>query len=127
MRQDYNFQSHARWQKPSKDMESYGDSLMELAENAYSNAIYSFKVQLTWHGFMQGLSVSDELRERLFMSQPGSLVEAIRVVQQLESAHKASNYFLSCTTSLLVVWAVLKRQAVLRNYCWFLGYEEERF
>lgn len=84
-------------------MESYGDSLMELAENAYSNAIHSFKVQLTWHEFMQGLSVSDELRERLFMSQPGSLVEATRVVQQLESAHKTSNYFLSCTTSLLVV------------------------
>ena len=84
-------------------MESYDDSLMELAENAYSNAIYSFKVQLTGHGFMQGLSVSHELRERLFMSQPGSLVEATRVVQQLESAHKTSNYFLSRTTSLLVV------------------------
>ena len=30
--QIYNFQ------KPSEDMESYGDSLMELAENAYPDA-----------------------------------------------------------------------------------------
>ena len=29
---------------------------------------------------MQGLSISDDFMERLFMSQPGSLAEAIRVV-----------------------------------------------
>ena len=39
---------------------------------------------------MQGLSISDDLRERLFMTQPGSLAEAIRVVRRLERARKAS-------------------------------------
>ena len=33
-REDYKLQLHARCQKPSEDMESYSDSLMELAENA---------------------------------------------------------------------------------------------
>ena len=88
-REDYKLQLRARCQKPSEDMESYGDSLMELAENAYPDASYSFKVELARDQFMQGLSISDDLRERLFMSQPGSLAEAIRVVRQLESAHKA--------------------------------------
>lgn len=74
----------------SKDMESYGNSSMELVENAYSNTSYVLKVQLTRPGCMQGSSISNDLRERLFMSQPGSLAEAIRVVQQLESAHKTS-------------------------------------
>ena len=58
-------------------MESYGDSLMDLAENAYPEAAYSLKVELA------------DLRERLFMRQPGSLTEAIRVVRQLDSARKA--------------------------------------
>ena len=39
---------------------------------------------------MQGLSIIDDLREWLFISQPGSLVEAIRVVWRLESARKVS-------------------------------------
>ena len=34
-REDYKLQSR---QKPREDMESYGDSLMELAENAYPDA-----------------------------------------------------------------------------------------
>ena len=71
-------------------MESYGDSLMELAENAYPDASYLFKVELARDQFMQGLSINDDLRERLFMSQSGSLAEAIRVVRRLESARKAS-------------------------------------
>ena len=35
-------------------MESYGDSLMELAENAYPDASYSFKVELARNQSMQG-------------------------------------------------------------------------
>ena len=88
-REDYKLQLHARCQKPSENMESYSDSLMELAGNAYPKAAYSFKVELSRDQFMQVLSISDDLRERLFMSQPGSLTEAIRVVRQLESARKA--------------------------------------
>ena len=76
-REDYKLQLRARCQKPSEDMESYGDSLMDLAENAYPKAAYSLKVELA------------DLRERLFMRQPGSLTEAIRVVRQLDSARKA--------------------------------------
>ena len=87
--EDYKLELHARCQKPSEDMVSYGDSLMELAENAYPEAAYSFKVELSRDQFMQGLSISDDLRKRSFMSQPGSLTEAIGVVRQLKSAHKA--------------------------------------
>ena len=88
-REDYKLQLRARCQKPSEDMESYGDALMELAESAYPEAAHSFEVELARDQFIQGLWISDDLRERLFMSQPGSLTEAIRVVRQLESARKA--------------------------------------
>ena len=88
---DYKLQLRARCQKPSEDMESYGDSLMELAENVYPDASYSFKVELARDQLMQGLSISDDLREWLFMSQPGSLAEAIRVVRQLESVRMVVN------------------------------------
>ena len=50
--EDYKLQLRARCQKPSEDMESYGDSLMELAENAYPEAAYSFKVELAQDQFM---------------------------------------------------------------------------
>ena len=76
-REDYKLQLRVRCQKPSEEMESYGDSMMDLAENAYPEAAYSFKVELA------------DLRERLSMRQPGSLTEAIRVVRQLDSARKA--------------------------------------
>ena len=88
-RKDYKLELHARCQKPNEDMESYGDSLMELAENAYPEAAYSFKVELFRDQFMQGLSISHDLRKRSFMSKPGSLTEAIGVVRKLESARKA--------------------------------------
>ena len=73
----------------AKTFESYSDALMELAENAYPEAAYSFKVALARDQFMQGLSISHDLRERLVMSQPRCLTEAIRVVRQLKSARKA--------------------------------------
>ena len=44
-------------------MEGYGHSLMELAENAYPEVAYSFKVELTQDQFMQGLSIGEDLRE----------------------------------------------------------------
>ena len=84
--EDYKLQLRPRCQKPSEDMESYSNALMELVESAYPEAAYSFKVELARDQFMQGLSISDDLRERWFMSKPGSLTEAIRVVRQLESA-----------------------------------------
>ena len=65
---------------------------MELVENAYPEAAYSFKVKLARDQFIQGVAISDDLREKVFMSQPASLVEAVRavrVVRQLESARKA--------------------------------------
>ena len=72
-RLDYKLQLCAGCQRPSEDMQSYGNSLMELAENAYPDASYSFKVELVRDQFMQGLSISDDLREQLLMSQPGWL------------------------------------------------------
>ncbi|KAJ7386163.1 hypothetical protein OS493_010556 [Desmophyllum pertusum] len=35
------------------------------------------------------VAISDDIRERVFMSQLGSLVESVHVVRQLESARKA--------------------------------------
>ncbi|KAL9985590.1 hypothetical protein ACROYT_G008012 [Oculina patagonica] len=56
---------------------------MELVENAYPEAAYSFKVELARDQFIQGVAISDD-----FMSQPASLVTAVRVVRRLESARK---------------------------------------
>ena len=62
---------------------------MELVENAYPEAAYSFKVELARGQFIQVVAISDDLREKVFMSTPASLVEAVRVVRRLESARKA--------------------------------------
>ena len=62
---------------------------MELVENAYPEAVYSFKVELARDQFIQGVTLSDDLRETVFMSQPESLVEVFRVVRRLERARKA--------------------------------------
>ena len=62
---------------------------MELVENAYPDTAYPFKVELARDQVIQGVVVSNEIREKLFISQPGSLVETVRVVRQLESTRKA--------------------------------------
>lgn len=46
-------------------------------------------MELVRDQFIQGVAISDDLQEKVFMSQPGSLVEAVRVVRRLESARKA--------------------------------------
>ena len=38
---------------------------------------------------MQGVAISEETRERMLISQPESLTEAVRVVRHMESARKA--------------------------------------
>ena len=55
----------------------------------YPDTAYPFKVELARDQFIQGVVVSNDIREKLFISQPGSLVEAVRVVRQFESARKA--------------------------------------
>ena len=45
-------------------------------------AVYSFKVELARDQLIQGVAISNDLREKVFMSQPGSLVEAVRVVRR---------------------------------------------
>ena len=62
---------------------------MELVENAYPDTAYPFKVELARDQVIQGVVVSNDIREKLFISQPGSLVETVRVVGQLESTRKA--------------------------------------
>ena len=62
---------------------------MELVENAYPDTAYPFKVELARDQVIQGVVVSNDIREKLFISQPGSLVETVRVVRQLESTCKA--------------------------------------
>ncbi|KAL9952487.1 hypothetical protein ACROYT_G039751 [Oculina patagonica] len=88
-KEDYKLQLRARCQRPNEDFEAFADHLMELVENAYPEAAYSFKVELARDQFIQGVAISDDLREKVFMSQPASLVEAVRVVRRLESARKA--------------------------------------
>ena len=60
---------------------------MELVENAYPEA--AFKVELARDQFVQGVAISNKLREKVFVSQRESLVKAVRVVRRLESARKA--------------------------------------
>ena len=105
---DYKHQLRARLQKPNEDIEAYADCLMELAENAYPDTDYSFKVELARDQFVQGVAISEEMRERVFISQPESLTEAVRVVRHMESARKAckSNTSAGKTKVLNAVTAV---------------------
>ena len=88
-KEDYKLQLRARSQRANEDFEAFADNLMELVENAYPEAAYSFKVVLRRDQFIQGVAISDDLRKKVFMSEPASLVEAVRVVRRLESARKA--------------------------------------
>lgn len=88
-REDYKCQLKARVQKSNEDIESYADCLMEIIENAYPDADYSFKLELATDQFIQGVDISDDMRERLLIEQPKSLSEAVRHVRKLESARKA--------------------------------------
>ena len=88
-REDYKLQLRARCQRPNEDFEGFVDNVMEFGENAYPEAVYSFKVELARDQFIQGVTLSNNLREKVYMSQPESLVEAVRVVRRLESARKA--------------------------------------
>ena len=63
---DYKHQLRARLQKPNEDIEAYADCLMELAENAYLDTDYSFKVELARDQFVQGVAISEEMRERVY-------------------------------------------------------------
>lgn len=76
----YKMQLRARCQRPNEFFEVFADNVMALVENA--KAVYSFKVELTRDQFIQGVAISNDLREKVFMSQPGSLVEAVRVVRR---------------------------------------------
>ncbi|PFX29467.1 hypothetical protein AWC38_SpisGene5768 [Stylophora pistillata] len=89
MKEDCRLQFRARAQRPNEDFEAFEDNFMELVGNTYPEATYSFKVELERDQFVQGVAISDDLQEKAFMSQPASLVEAVRVVHRLESALKA--------------------------------------
>ena len=54
-REDYKLQLRAGCQRPSEDMQSYGDSLMELAENSYPDASYLQKTRFyLWQHLLNG-------------------------------------------------------------------------
>lgn len=73
--------------RPNEDFEGFRDNVIALVENTYPEAIYSFKVELarSRDQFIQEVTLSDDLREKVLMSQP----EAVRAVRRLESACKA--------------------------------------
>lgn len=56
----------------------------------YPEAGFDFKVELARDRFLQGIVVSDETGEKLFISQPKTLSEIVRMVRQVESARKVS-------------------------------------
>ena len=86
-REDYELQLRARCQRPNEDLEGFANNVMELVENAYPEAVYSFKVELARDQFIQGVTLTDDLQVKVLMSQSELLVEA--VVRRLESARKA--------------------------------------
>lgn len=66
-KEDCELQLRSRYQKPGED---FGNLLMELIENACPKAVFDFKVELSRDQFLQGITVSDETRKKLFVSQP---------------------------------------------------------
>ena len=88
-KEDYKLHLRARRQKAGEDFDAFADVLVDLAENAYPEADYAFKEELARDQFIQGVSVSDDIREKIFMWQPASIAEAVRFVRRLESARKA--------------------------------------
>lgn len=87
---DYKLLLRNRCQKPNEDAETYADNLIDLAENAYPSADYSFKDEMAKDCFLDGVRCGEGIREQLFVKQPKTLPEAVRLVRQLESARMAS-------------------------------------
>ena len=90
-RGDYKHLFRARKQKSTEGFESFSDSLLELAENAYPDASLEFRAEIARDQFLEGVSTSDEIREKLFMHQPETLDDAVKMTRQLESARRASS------------------------------------
>ena len=80
-------QLRASCQRPNEDFEGFGNNVIALLKNTYPEAVYSFKVELARlrDHFIQEVALSDDLREKVFMSQP----EAVHVVRRLESICRA--------------------------------------
>ena len=70
-KEDYKLQLRARCQRPNEDFEGFADNVMELVDNAYPEAVYSFKVELTRDQFTQGVAISDDLRDMIRRSNIG--------------------------------------------------------
>ena len=45
-RENYKLQLRARCLRPNEDFEGFADNVMELVENAYPEAVYSFRIQI---------------------------------------------------------------------------------
>lgn len=50
--------------KANEYFEGFADNVMELVENAYPEVVYSFKMELARDQFIQGVAISDDLREK---------------------------------------------------------------
>ena len=76
-KEDYKLQLQARFQKPNEDLDGFAHRLVELVENAYLEAGNTLKVELTRDQFIRGVAINDDIHQKVFMSQPGTLVEAV--------------------------------------------------
>ena len=83
---DYKIHFKHRKQNKTESFDDFADALLELADNAYANASLEFRDELAKDRFIEGVVVVDELREKLYLNQPKSLSEAVRMVRSLESA-----------------------------------------
>ena len=81
----------SRKQKSTEDLECFADELLELADNAYPDAPQEFRTELARDQFLEGVKVVDDIREKLFMQQPQTLSDAIKMTRQLESACRVSS------------------------------------
>ena len=90
-RGDFKLLFRSRKQKSTEDLECFADELLELADNAYPDAPREFRTELARDQFLEGIKVVDDIREKLFMQQPQTLSDAIKMTRQLESARRASS------------------------------------
>ena len=89
---DYKLQLKVRNQSKNESEDDYADVLLEMTDKAYPNASQDFRDELARDRFIEGVNVADEIREKLFVNQPKSLQDAVRMTRSLQSARKAASH-----------------------------------
>lgn len=88
---DYRTELSSREQGDKESIETFSEAVIELVGSAFPNAPADVRDDLAKERFMRGVKVSTTVRERLYLGQPETLTDAIRLVHQLEAAVRASH------------------------------------